>query len=132
MTRYYSETTGERRQNAKISALDFGVVDERGRRMGALIDFYEFDLVEVEEAEREARTRSSDVNLRCRGYFNAEPGHYFAYCPHATRNGRRFGALQATPWFKTEAEREAAVAKYLNGAQRRAMARTKKLEATPA
>lgn len=49
-----------------------------------------------------------------------EDGVYFEYRSYATRDRRDYGAHQGWRAFKTEAEREAAIQKYLDGAQKRA------------
>ena len=40
--------------------------------------------------------------------------------PHATRSRARYGAMQPNSYFETEEAREAAIAKYLAGARKRA------------
>jgi hypothetical protein len=44
----------------------------------------------------------------------------FSYCPTATRNGVTYGASQSTMYFATAALRDAAVAKYFDGMEKRA------------
>lgn len=90
---------------------DFGVVDERGRKLGARVAFSEVELVEVEAgADRWA----------CRTY-SKPAGYYFLARMQATRDGSLFGATQLDNWYTTEAERDAAVAKYLKQARSRAL-----------
>jgi hypothetical protein len=48
------------------------------------------------------------------------PGTYFAWMGLATRAGKTYGALQQWRHCATEAERDAAIAKYLRAAQARA------------
>lgn len=84
----------------------FGIADEKGRMIGAIIETWEVDFV------------PSDDPMR--GYSTVEPGRYLAFEPHATRNGNHYGAGQRSQLFKTVAERDAAIAKYLNGARKRA------------
>lgn len=48
------------------------------------------------------------------------PGRYFAFRPWATRDGKAYGPIQRTAYFETEADRAAYVARYLDGARKRA------------
>jgi hypothetical protein len=85
----------------------FGVIDRKGRELGARVHFSVrvYDVVEGHDGW----TR------------NLKPGTYYAWCGHATRAGEAFGALQPIRFCKSEAERQAAVAKYLAGAAARAL-----------
>ena len=86
---------------------DFGVSDAKGRALGAYVTRLEFDYILAPE---DARSWSPDC----------EPGHYFAYRPHAARGRAPFGASQSMVSFKTEAEREADIERYLAAAKKRA------------
>lgn len=84
---------------------DFGVVDYKNRKIGAIISYGEAEFVPV--------TDDSGCGYRM------EAGHYFTYCPHNTRNGQSYGSCNPTKYYKTEAERDAAVAQYLKAAVKR-------------
>lgn len=88
---------------------EFGVGrDSKGRTIGANISTGTLELIEIPEDYQ--------------GWFYAdkEPGTYYVLCVHATRGGESFGALQRERFFKTVAERDAAIAKYLKEAAKRA------------
>lgn len=96
---------------------DFGVVDAKGRKLGATVTYTEVEYTEwtaAQYAELQAKKYGSLGSAKA-------PGTY-AFCirVQATRNGEAFGATQSTQEFATEAERFAAVEKYLKGAQKRA------------
>lgn len=95
------QTAGETRK------IDFGMMDEKGRRLGCEI------FLSVETF-----TPAPDGAV-CY-YCDIRPDTYFAFKPQATRNGKPFGATQSTRRCMTEAEREAAIATYINGARNRA------------
>jgi len=82
----------------------FGLRDAKGREIGAQIVTYV-----------EARTETEKS-----AYRSAWTGARFAFYPQATRDGAKFGALQDVRYFNTEAERCAAIAKYLSDARKRA------------
>lgn len=85
---------------------EFPYVDSRGRKVGARIARFEATYTEVGQDAR--------------SWYSRAPGHYFAFHPWATRNGQRYGASQREQFFSTEAEREAAIQKYLKAAFKRA------------
>jgi len=92
---------------------EFNHRDRLGRLIGARADRSTVSYVDLTEAELETR--------RC---WNCIPaGTYFAFQPSALRNGRHYGASQREQLFTTEAEREAAVAKYFRDAEKRAAKR---------
>lgn len=91
--------------NAETVDHDFGVYDRLGRKIGAQVRTSENTFAVNEEGSW--------------GYLRA-PGRYFSFYPQATRNGVRYGAAQNEKHFDTAAERDAAVAKYLAGARKRA------------
>lgn len=103
-----TKCTYSRVSQAQI-ARDFGVTDQRGRRMGGIAFL----------ATAVYSPLSADA-LPYASYTTIEPGTYYAFTPHATRNGERYGACQHTKLFATEAERAIAVEKYFAGAQKRA------------
>jgi hypothetical protein len=98
--------------NAQVRIENFGINDSRGREIGAQIYTYEETHTEISD---EAAAASYS------GYYTGvEPGLYFGFRPHATRNGSTYGALQHGARFATVAERDAAIEKYLAGARKRA------------
>ena len=84
----------------------FGVKDRLGREIGASAYLFEATFALAED------------DSRC-GYF-VTPGHYFGFCPQATRNGLKYGAVQSDVYFATAEERDAAVEAYFAGAAKRA------------
>lgn len=86
----------------------FGDLDERGRMVGARITRYEIETIAVgPDAE---------------GYvlYLAHAGRWFAFEPHATRDGQRYGASQSTRYYPTAGRREDAISLYLREAMKRA------------
>jgi len=90
----------------------FGSLDKRGREVGAIIVRRSLT---VELAPNQAETwgylASTELPV---GTFR------FVFLPQATRDGKAFGACQPNSYFETEEAREAAIAKYLAGAKKRA------------
>lgn len=84
----------------------FADLDKKGRTIGGIVTLREVDMAPGED--------------QYGSYCNMEPGHYFTMTPQATRNGSGYGASQFTRYFKTEAERTAAVEKYFADAAKRA------------
>lgn len=98
-------------QNVSHTDHDFGHLDAKWRTIGARVTTWEQDMEAVTEEEATAWRW---------GWYAVAPGHWYIFCPHATRNGATYGALQSTQWFTTAAERDRAIAKYLKGAAKRA------------
>jgi len=94
--------------NSQVTSESFGVVDGKGREIGASAHSYELDFVEIENPGQ------------WESYYTIAPGHYFVFRPSAERAGRAFGASHREQLFATAAERDAAVTKYLAGARKRA------------
>lgn len=100
---------------------DFGVTDQKGRAVGAGVQF----CTQVMEA-RDPATHKGYL-----GYEGVKPGTYLTAWGFATRAGKRFGAITGSfARFRiadngderaATAEREAWVAKYLAGAKARAV-----------
>lgn len=80
--------------------MQFGY-DSKGRRIGAVARLG----VEVFRASSAADS-----------WYTVSEGTWYTYSPHATRDGKPFGSSHGTNCYATEAERDAAVAKYLIGA----------------
>lgn len=91
--------------------VDFGLLDQKGRRIEAHIYFFEINFVEV------------PGDWEHPYYIHMSPGHYLGARMQATRNDKEFGASQYDSYFHTEEERDAAVAKYLLSARKRAAQR---------
>ena len=84
----------------------FGVLDKRGRQIGAVIYTIE---------ETFTATDSARGAVWC-----VEPGTWFAWWPQATRDGVKYGALQGRRRFRTAEERDADIERYLADARKRA------------
>jgi len=97
---------------AVVVHVSLEVHDERGRLMGANISRFEADFIEP---------LAGATWHSCYAY----RGHAFGFCPHATRNGKNYGAAQSDQWFETAEERDAAIVKYIASAQKRANKRAK-------
>lgn len=96
------------RQGARESEHhDFGATDTKGRRIGAQIERYDVTTVPVEE-----NPHGLDVPL--------PPGLWYAWRPHATRDGMKYGATQHENFCATPEQREREIAKYLAAARKRA------------
>jgi len=88
---------------------DFGVVDARGRKVGAVIYRYTLTIAELPVDDW-------DSGLARRSLL----GTWYAVTGRATRDGEEFGSGHPERLFATEAEREAYIAKHLAGARKRA------------
>jgi len=89
---------------------EFGIVDKRGRSIGAVI--YRFSVEVTETDDRD--------NYDVRWYRQNQFGTQYVFYFRATRNGIHFGGGKPDQWFATEAEREDAIRKYLQNAKARA------------
>lgn len=94
------------RTNDTKAIVNFGEVDNRNREIGAEISTYEAIFAELPETA-------------C-AWCSQEPGHYYGLRCWATRNGETFGAIQPEKLFKTTAQRDVAIAKYITSAKKRA------------
>lgn len=103
-TRVYEDFQFDAYDSTKASGL---------RQIGARVERFMARFYE-EEVERDS-CRVSIIHLERR------PGTYFAMRTSALRDGQEYGASQPDYFFETEAEREAAIARYLKGAEKRAM-----------
>jgi hypothetical protein len=87
---------------------DFGVKDHKGRAIGAFITKGTNEFVALKKGDNEMSF-----------WTDKEPGVYFYFRPQNTRNGKSYGACQSRQYFNTEAECDAAIAKYLEAAKKR-------------
>jgi hypothetical protein len=94
-----------------IEVIDFNRKDKKGRAIGARI--YRGVATFVDFVEGDGRLFAFCTNRPA--------GDYLWYSQQATRNGNIFGPAQPYHYFDTEAEREAAIQKYLKGARKRAL-----------
>jgi hypothetical protein len=101
-------TTYGKIDTQSMEFIGFGLFDKKGREIGARVTLQMREMVLVETNEE----------YRCG--FSIEPGNYFTFTPSAARGGQSFGAFSGTRYFKSEAARSAAVAKYLAAAKKRA------------
>lgn len=84
--------------------VDLGLLDQRGRAIGVVINRRELDLVEIPDAEW--------------GY-KLPAGHYHGAIVEVARNGHSFGASQSEHLASSEAELNAYIAKRISGARTR-------------
>jgi hypothetical protein len=80
--------------------------DDRGRVVGA-------------RARLTVEVHTDETDDSKAGTWMVPAGTYFTYRPHATRNGKPFGASQNQMYFATREERDAAVEQYFAGARKR-------------
>ncbi len=88
------------RENTRV---DFGIQDEKGRAVGTI----------VVRSVAVYVPAVPDADGYISSYSRCLPGTYFVAEVQLTRDGRAFGASQATRQFGTVEEREAYIAKYL-------------------
>ena len=86
----------------------FGIRDGRGREIGAVIECFECDHVDVIVAPG-----------FCQTFYRAPAGHYFAARVWATRNGQSYGAVQPIKLFASNAERSDYIQARLDSMQKR-------------
>lgn len=84
---------------------NFGVTDHKGRMIGGLA--YVFDAT------------FKAVGEDARSWYCIPPGLHYGFEPHATRDGRPYGASQRAQYFTTATERDAAVETYFRNAEKR-------------
>lgn len=102
------KTKEHQRSVSTKESYSFDVKDRLGREIGAAVWLYHIEYREVPED-----TLS--------GYYDRiAPGAYYAFVPHATRNGKCYGASRQEQRHATEAGRRLAIEKYIAGAQKRA------------
>lgn len=94
----------------EIAIHDFATCDKRGRAIGSMIITWEADYVAWD----------AEAHKNC-GFNRIEPGHVFQLRTGATRNGEGYGPTQADRAFRSAAERDEAIAKYLEAARKRAL-----------
>ena len=110
-----TKTLRSQNQNTAVLSERFGIADSKDREIGAKATVLEADFVAAtaEELVKIAAGRLS--------FYVENPGHYFGFRPHATRNGQDFGASHHDQLFLTARARDAAVEKYFTNARRRAI-----------
>lgn len=101
--------------NESVLSGDFGVVDDKGRMIGYQIKLFDVEYVAFVEGDNYAYCNSH------------QPGKYFAFYPHATRNGNTYGACQQKQEYSTKAEREEAIKKYIDSARKRNQRKIQKI-----
>lgn len=90
---------------------NFGTFDNRGRSTGAKIRTCRRIMIEYNPEEE----KTWGI-----GGYRLPAGEYFVWCPHTTRNGAYYGPVQTEQFCASLAERDAAIAKYLKDAAKRA------------
>jgi len=106
--------------NVTEALIDFGVSDSNGNLVGAIIIRFE---------ETRTRTRTKDRNVVPEDvYYTTSDnlGFFYSYQCKATRNGKECGTCRFGNSFRTKAERELAVEKYLKAAKNRAIKKASK------
>ncbi len=88
----------------KTIRVDLDALDKRGRKIGARVDTFVMTF----------KPTKSNYGYDC------DPGSFFAFTTHALRNDVNYGPATRIAKFATEAKRDAAVAKYLTNARKRA------------
>lgn len=92
---------------ANVEHVDFGIVDGRGRKIGAIVTTYRQDRVPFAGSNSGLAPDSIGIG-------------WFALDVHAARNGVRFGAVQSTRYFESATARDSAIERYLAAARKRA------------
>ena len=85
---------------------DFGCVDKKGRAIGCVIATNQVVFESIPPGD-----------IGC--YYGLEPGVWYRWCPHNTRNSETFGPTQDDHYCRTEEEREVKIKKYLADTQKR-------------
>lgn len=98
-----TRTTEINVSNKKSEIRETAHHDSRGRLIGGQVWTWESDWVECDRLG-----------------WSVEPGHYFSFTTHSTRDRVNYGASQKTYRFASAAERDAAVEKYFVGVAKRA------------
>lgn len=91
------------------SAEAFGFYDDKGREFGARVAVYEIDATLADMSE----PRSTYC-------INKRTGRFYCAQPHATRDGKDYGAYPNGGCFDTAEQRDAYVVKYFAEARKRA------------
>jgi hypothetical protein len=94
--------------NLTETLVDFGVSDSNGNPVGAKIIRFEETRTKAKNSGNVFYTSSDDF------------GFFYSYKCKATRNGKECGICRFYHHFRTKAERELAVMKYLKSAKNRA------------
>jgi hypothetical protein len=88
----------------------FGINDNKGRMIGAYYTIGQCEFVNYDSEQH-----------RGYGSYHKEAGKYFFTCVHAARDTDQYGGCQASKYFKTMAEAQNEIAKYLANAKKRAI-----------
>lgn len=91
-----------KRTNSNINYYSSHKRDTKGRIEGVRVETYEVTLIE----------KPTDAMM----YYALEPGFYYVACITKTKNSEKFGASQPRQHFKSDEERQAAIAKRLRKA----------------
>ena len=102
-------------------SIDFGVVDPKGRCLGARACRFSSTLQVWHDAATGEPVPRSNNGVYPEGSYEPRPGTVWCFIPQALRAGKPYGASQATNMYDTEAEREAAIALYWTKGRKRAV-----------
>lgn len=98
---------------------DFGLVDNKGRDVGAYVKtFTEVYRDATPEEIAAGEAREYDPGMRV---YRIPAGTYYCFTPYATRDSAHFGASNTANTYHTQTARDAAVAEYFKRAQKRAI-----------
>jgi hypothetical protein len=134
MTTAYTTVMMPATKQPQVSETFEGVVDRKGRTLGAIavLGMQDSRLATQEELALQDAFNAADLHDRdawgnaytafCKvGFWGMAAGTYYTFTPCSTRNGGGYGASATKRYFTTEAERDAVVAKYLKDARKRAV-----------
>lgn len=102
--------TRMQRLASMVERHDFNLTDDKGRALGCAVEFSKVEFVAF----------TPEPGSWFCGYARP-PGIRYSYRPQAMRGGRAYGACQEEKFFPTIAERDAAAARYVDGARKRAI-----------
>lgn len=106
MTNHIDTTISSKKVNTireSVEKVDFDTVDNKGRKIGALI-----------VRETETYDVMTDADMKSSSWRSlVKPGVWFTYRIQTTRNGSSFGASQAKHYFATVEERDVAIHAHL-------------------
>lgn len=99
----------------------FGVVDQKGREVGAVAKLY--GVTYRDATPEELALKEGTLRERYEGphISHIPAGSYWCFTPSVTRGGDDFGPSQNSKWYTNAADRDAAVTEYFASARKRAV-----------